>query len=112
MFNSFRRGCYLFDGGIKAMENSAVMIPMLAQLGLLVRVELRRSPFALVTRDEVQPIGGFADIEAYFRSPEALFPGEQMVLRRVLTDIRAVYELLDGALCSPIPFFCAARQWA
>ncbi|MCX6032167.1 MAG: NAD(P)/FAD-dependent oxidoreductase [Chloroflexi bacterium] len=105
LFNSFRRGGYLFDGGIKAVENSAVMMPMLAQLGLLERVQLRRSPIALVTAGEVQPILGFADVEVYFRSLEALYPGEETGLRRVLADARAVYELLDAALCFPIPFF-------
>ena len=35
LFNSFSRSGYLFDGGIKAVENSSVMMPMLAQQGLL-----------------------------------------------------------------------------
>lgn len=35
LFNSFRREGYQFDCGIKAVENSAVMMPMLAQLDLL-----------------------------------------------------------------------------
>jgi phytoene dehydrogenase-like protein len=105
LFKSFRRGGYQFDGGIKAVENSAVMMPMLAQLGLLARVQLRRSPIALVTAGQVQPILGFADVEAYFRALEALYPGEEAGLRRVLADARVVYELLDAALCFPIPFF-------
>ena len=105
LFNSFRRGGYLFDGGIKAVENSAVMMPMLAQLGLLESVKLRRSPIALVTGGDVQPMLGFADVEAYFRALEALSPGEQAGLRRVLADTRTVYALLDAALCFPIPFF-------
>lgn len=105
LLNSFRRGGYQFDGGIKAVENSAVMMPMLAQLGLLPRVQLRPSPIALVTAGQVQPMRGFADVEAYFRSLEALFPGEERGLRNVLADARSVYELLDAALCFPIPFF-------
>lgn len=105
LFNSFRRGGYLFDGGIKAMESSAVLLPMLAQLGLLERVRLRPSPVALVTAGRAQPILGLADVEAYFRLLEAHFPAQQTGLRRVLADARAVYELLDAALCFPIPFF-------
>jgi phytoene dehydrogenase-like protein len=45
LFNSFERNGYQFDSGIKAVENSAVMLPMLAQLGLLV-ADFR--PFRLV----------------------------------------------------------------
>jgi phytoene dehydrogenase-like protein len=44
LFNSFERNGYQFDSGIKAVENSAVMLPMLAQLGLLVAGHWTFSP--------------------------------------------------------------------
>jgi phytoene dehydrogenase-like protein len=46
LFNSFRRGGYQFDGGIKAAGSSAVMLPMLAQLGLLERVLKKMASFS------------------------------------------------------------------
>jgi len=105
LFNSFRREGYQFDGGIKAVENSAVMMPMLAQLGLLERIEFQRSPIALVTSSHVQSILGFSDVEAYFQLLSTLFPDEQVGLQRVLRDTKIVFDLLDGMLSFPIPFF-------
>lgn len=87
LFNSFWRGGYLFDGGIKAVENSLVMMPMLAQLGLLGQVKLRRSPIALIMNGCVQPVRGFADVEAYIHTLGELFPVEQAGL---LKQYRAV----------------------
>ncbi|MHC1770166.1 MAG: phytoene desaturase family protein [Flexilinea sp.] len=105
LFNSFRREGYQFDGGIKAVENSAVMMPMLAQLGILERIEFQRSPIALVTSGHVQPILNFSDVEAYFQLLGTLFPDEQAGLQRVLRDTKIIFELLDGMLSFPIPFF-------
>lgn len=105
LFNSFRRQGYEFDGGIKALENSAVMMPMLAQLGLLERISFQRSPIALITGGCIQPIHGFANVEAYFSLLNDLFPGEQAGLHLIQNDTQAVFELLDAMLCFPIPFF-------
>lgn len=96
LFNSFRGEGYQFDGGIKAVINSAVMMPMLAQLGLLERIEFQRSPIALVTSAHVQPILGFSDVEAYFQLLGTLFSDEQVGLQRVLRDTKTIFELLDG----------------
>lgn len=105
LFNSFSRAGYHFDGGIKAVENSAVMMPMLAQLGLLEQVHLRPSPIALITNGRVLPMRGWAHVVAYFHLLGDLFPGDVPGLRRVLRDARTVFELLDGVLDFPVPFF-------
>jgi len=76
-FNSFRRDGYLFDGGIKAIENAGIMRPTLAQLKLLDRVKLVPSPVALITQSSVQPIRSPADIDQYFFSMMALFPEQR-----------------------------------
>jgi phytoene dehydrogenase-like protein len=105
LFNSFWRSGYLFDGGIKAVENSAVMMPMLAQLGLLDQIQFMPGPVALVTGSRVQAIRHFKDVEAYFRLLSEIYPTQQVGLRRILQDTKSVFELLDGFLSFPIPFF-------
>lgn len=105
LFNSFWRSGYLFDGGIKAVENSSVMMPMLSQLGLLEQIRLIPNPIALVTGGQVQVVQHFNDVEAYFHLLEEFFPSEQAGLKQVLQDTRTIYELMDGFLSFPIPFF-------
>jgi len=105
LFNSFWQSGYSFDGGIKAVENSSVMMPMLAQLGLLEQIHFQTSPIALVTGGQVQVIRQFSDVEAYFHLLERFFPEDQAGLKQIQKDMKTVYELMDGFLTFPIPFF-------
>jgi len=95
LFNSFWRDGYLFDGGIKAVENSAVIMPMLAQVGLMEKIKFQRNLIALIIHGHMQPINGFAAVEAYYQLLTELFPDEQTGLQRALKDTKIVYELLD-----------------
>lgn len=108
LFNSFWRQGYLFDGGIKAVENSAILLPTLSLLGLLDQVALQPSPVAIIADGHVQPVRGLADIEQHFGLLKSLFPDQQAGLQRVLDDVRAVYRVLDAVLTFPIPFMLPA----
>lgn len=108
LFNSFWREGYLFDGGVKAIESSAVVLPMLSQLGLLDRVGLEPSPVALMLCRTLHPMCGLPDVEAYFSSLGDLFPADREGLQRVLRDATDVFYLLDALLAFPIPFFAPA----
>lgn len=105
LFNSFWKAGYLFDGGIKAVENSSVMMPMLAQLGLLQQIQFFPSQTALVIGGHVQAIRDYSDVEEYFHLLGELFPAEQKGLDRILQDTKTVYKLMDSFLTFPIPFF-------
>ncbi|HPL58409.1 MAG TPA: NAD(P)/FAD-dependent oxidoreductase [Flexilinea sp.] len=105
LFNSFWRSGYLFDGGIKAIENSSVMMPMLAQLGLLEQVHFHPSPIALIIGGNIQVIRQFEDVVSYFRMLQEFFPSEKAGLKKILQDTKTVYDLMDGFLSFPIPFF-------
>jgi len=97
LFNSFWQEGYLFDGGIKAVENAGILIPMLAELGLLSQVRLHKSPVALITEKTVHPIRSLADVEAYFQFLAGHFPDQKVGLQRVLDDVLHIGDLL-GAL--------------
>jgi len=103
LFGSFWREGYLFDGGIKAIENADVILPTLAELGVLERVRLAPSPIAILAQDRLWPMRGREDVVAYFRWLETLYPAESSGLERILRDTLAVYGLLDGLLSYPIP---------
>jgi all-trans-retinol 13,14-reductase len=105
LFSSFTRGGYLFDGGIRAVESSGVIMPALAELGVLERIQFQPSPVAFVTNGVVQPIRDFADVASHFSLLETLFPSQRAGLQHVLSDTRIVFDMLDGMLQFPIPFF-------
>ena len=110
LFNSFWRNRFLFDGGIKAVESSAVLLPMLADLDLLEHVGLERSPIALIAGGEVRPMGGLGDVGRYWRWLTTTYPAQQDGLEAIWRDVRAVFRLLDGALAFPIPLFLRADE--
>ena len=111
-FNSFRREGYLFDGGIKAIENAGILRPTLAQLGLLDRVKLFRSPIALVTETNVQPIQSPADISVYFSSMMTLFPDQSGGISRVLHDVQAITTALNALVRLSNSSFAATPEEA
>ncbi len=111
-FNSFRRDGYLFDGGIKAIENAGILRPTLAQLGLLDRVKLTASPIALITQSDVQPIQSPADIDSYFFSMMALFPGQRVGLGRVLHDVQSITTALTALVRLSSSSFAATPEEA
>ncbi len=51
LINSFDREGFVFDGGIRAIENSGVVFPMLKQLGL--EVEFLKNKISIGIEDEV-----------------------------------------------------------
>ncbi|MGB9666544.1 MAG: phytoene desaturase family protein [Candidatus Cryosericum sp.] len=111
-FNSFRRDGYLFDGGIKAIENAGIMRPTLAQLGLLDAVRLMPSPIALITQSNVQPIRSPADIDAYFGLMMDLFPDQRSGLVRVLADVQSITTALTALVRLSSASFAATPEEA
>jgi phytoene dehydrogenase-like protein len=105
LINSFTRDGYHFDGGVKALENSGLVMPILAQLGVLDQIEFRRSRSALILDGRVKPVGGWEDVVALFHHLGDLFPEDVPGLRQVLRDTQTVFDLLDGAFSFPIPLF-------
>jgi len=101
LWNSFRREGYLFDGGIKAVENAGMILPTLSQLGVLDRVHFAKSPIAMITETTVQPIRSAADLDAYFAHLTSLFPAQQRGLQEVQGDARRIFDLLAALLNFP-----------
>lgn len=98
LFNSFQREGFVFDGGIKALENAGMILPTLEQLGVLEQLGFVKSPIALITQQHVQPIREQADLEAYFAHLAELFPAEAAGLQQVLGDARRIFQLLGALL--------------
>jgi len=103
LFNSFIINGYHFDGGIKAVENSGMILPTLDQFGLLEKIEFEPSPIAMITGGKVQPIRAFSDVEDYFTLLSEFFPEEHFGLMHVKQDARAIFNLLSSLMAFPTP---------
>ena len=105
LFNSFEKEGYTFDGGIKAVVNTGIVLPMLAQLGIYDQLDLNPSRTAFITAGKYNPMRDPTEIESYFSFLGELFPSCAAGLARVLKDVRRIDELLGALLNFPNPLF-------
>ena len=63
LVNSFERDGFIYDGGIRAMENSGVLFPMLRSLGL--EVEFVENKISLGIEDRVIRVTSEASLQEY-----------------------------------------------
>ena len=63
LVNAFSRNGFVYDGGIRAMENSGVLFPMIKQLGL--DIEFVRNNISIGVEDRVIRITSVDNIEDY-----------------------------------------------
>jgi phytoene dehydrogenase-like protein len=98
LVNSFDFNGFTFDGGIRAIENSGMVIPMLRQLGI--EVEFLPSPVSIgIGRDVVRidskdSLGAYQELlEKYFPENKADIAGIIQLLRQVMGYMDVLYGL-------------------
>jgi len=105
LFNSFERNGFVFDGGIKSVESSGIILPMLTQLGLLDEIGFIKDPVAMITAGHVQPIRSLDEVQVHFQNIKTQFPTQAQGLERVWQDTSRVFNFLDALLAFPNPLF-------
>jgi phytoene dehydrogenase-like protein len=93
LVSSFERDGFVFDGGIRAIENSGIVVPMLRQLGI--NVDLIKSPVSLGIEDRVIRLTSVADIAAYQALLTDLFPESRDEIAAIIDRIRVIMRYLD-----------------
>lgn len=88
LVNSFEHKGFVFDGGIRAMENSGIVIPMLRQLGL--DVEFVHSAVSIGIDRDVARISSRDDLNAYRELLEKHFPANKPDIARIMQEIEKV----------------------
>ena len=93
LVNSFDYKGFGFDGGIRATENSGVLLPMLKQLGI--EVELRPNPVSIGIGNDVVTVSKKDDIEEYRRLLERQFPDNVTDIKAIMAEIEKIMGYLD-----------------
>src|SRR5512147_2670919 len=86
LVNSFERDGFVFDGGIRAMENSGVLLPMLKHLG--VELKLVKNHVSLGIEDRVIRLESKASVNEYQTLLEGLYPQSKVEITRIIEQIR------------------------
>ncbi len=93
LVTTFARGGFVFDGGIRAIENSGIVFPMLRQLGI--GLEFLASPVSIgIERDVIRlsSAGSLADYQALL---ERQFPARRDDIAAIVAEVRRVMGCLD-----------------
>lgn len=93
LVNSFDYEGFVFDAGIRAMENSGILLPMLRQLGI--ELPLHKSPVSVGIGDRIIRFSSEDSLNEYGALLEELFPESGGEIRQILDEIRKVKAYMD-----------------
>ena len=93
LVGSFTRNGFTFDAGLRAIEDSGILLPLLAQLDL--DVPLVKSPVTLGIGDRILPVETRESLSAYRDMLVGLYPQNTADIDAILADIRRIMRDMD-----------------
>ena len=93
LVQTFERNGVYFDGGLRSIENSGIVFPMLRQLGI--EVDFVKSPVSIGIADTVLKLKGKESLTAYENLLIAEFPDQQEDVKRIVKEIRKIMGYMD-----------------
>ncbi|WP_051355655.1 phytoene desaturase family protein [Acetobacterium malicum] len=93
LVGSFSRQGFTFDAGIRAFENSGIVFPMLAQLGI--ELEFVNNPVVIGIEDAQMTLTGVESLAAYAAMLSAKFPDNQAEIAAIISEIRKVTGYME-----------------
>lgn len=93
LVNSFYRDGVLFDGGIRSIENSGIVFPMLKQLGI--KVDFVRSVVSIGIEKDIIKVENKESLVDYENFLKKHFPGNKGEIEDIIKDIRKIMKYMD-----------------
>ena len=93
LVRSFERNGFVYDGGIRAMEDSGIILPMLRQLGI--EIEFVPSPVAVGIEDQVIQIRSEESLVDYQQLLTHFYPESAQEIAEIVVLIRRVMDYMD-----------------
>lgn len=100
---SFERGGFTFDPGIRAMESSGIVRPMLRQLGIA--IDFLPSSVSIGIGRDVMKVTSRESLQDYERLLARHFPSDAADIARIVAEVRTVMGYLDVLYGIDNPFF-------
>ena len=108
LISSFERDGFVFDGGIRAMENSGVLMPMLKHLG--VELELVRNHVTLGIEDQVIRVESEDNVVDYQALLEAMYPQSKAEIASITEQVRLIMKYMKVQYGINNPIFLDFKQ--
>jgi phytoene dehydrogenase-like protein len=108
LVNSFERDGFVFDGGVRAMENSGVVFPMLKHLGL--NIEFTKNHISIGIEDQVIRINAEDNVSDYQALLEKLYPESKNQIGDIITQIRQIMQYMKVQYGIDNPIFLDMKK--
>lgn len=93
LVSGFERKGFWFDAGIRALENSGIVRPMLKQLGI--EVDFLPSPVSVGIGQDVVCLSGQESLADYGALLARAFPASTADVARIIAELRKVMDYMD-----------------
>ena len=93
LIRSFEREGFIWDAGIRALEDSGIIFPMLKSLGI--SMDFVKSPVSIGIEDRVIPVESPASLADYQALLEHFYPDSRADIVRIVDDIKRVMKHMD-----------------
>ena len=108
LVNSFTRDGFLFDGGVRAIENAGMVKPMLSELGI--DLTLYQSKVSLGVEDEVINVESEENVLDYEMMLKHMYPESLDDVEKVIGVIKKFDEYMKVLFGNDSPFFKDAKR--
>jgi phytoene dehydrogenase-like protein len=93
LVGSFMRDGFLFDNGIRGVENSGTLFPMLKQLGI--KVDFRKNVVDMGIEDEIISIDPVENYVSYKQLLIKSYPEETNAIELIFKDIKKISKYME-----------------
>ncbi len=108
LVNSFERDGFVYDGGIRALENSGVLFPMLKSLGI--ELEFVKNHISLGIENQVIQVNSEEDVDKYQTMLSDLYPESCEEIKLIIQQIRKIMHYMDVQYGIDNPLFLDFKQ--
>lgn len=108
LINSFERDGFVYDGGIRATENSGVLFRMLKKLG--VNIEFVPNHISVGVEDRVIRISSEENVSDYQNLLIELYPESRDEIRQIIARIRKIMQYMDVQYGIDNPVFLDMKE--
>ncbi len=109
-FTSFTRQGFTFDGGIQAVEDCGMLFSVLRDIGVLDRIQFKRSTFAFATPDKFYSYNNIDEALEYYKDLVKIYPHEEEGLNRIYEDAKKYSGAMEAFSKLPNPLFVPFKQ--
>lgn len=108
LVNTFERDGFIYDGGIRAFENSGVLFPMLRQLGI--SLDFVPNKISVGIEDAVIPVESDDSVEKYESLLIRMYPNSRAEIEQIIKQIRKIMHYMDVQYGIDNPMFLDMKK--